>query len=187
LNTISRLSLRFQSRQKSQSALEKKKTSSQAGQARQRTFQTMIIGIGNEFRGDDAVGICVARRLATLRLPKIHIIEQPGEGTDLIEALKTAEYVYMVDAVSSQGLVGSIYRFEAQKQALPAQFFGVSSHAFGVAEAIEIARNLGQLPQKLVVYGIEGNNFETGSSISPAVGQAAENVIRQLLQEVGVF
>jgi len=167
--------------------MEKKITSSKAGQVHQKTVQTIIIGVGNEFRGDDAVGICVARRLATLRLPKIHIIEQSSEGADLIEALKTAECVYMVDAVSSKGLVGSIYRFEAQEQALPAQFFGVSSHAFGVAEAIEIARSLGHLPQKLVVYGIEGNNFKTGSSISPAVGQAAENVIRQLLQEIGVF
>jgi hydrogenase maturation protease len=147
----------------------------------------LVIGVGNEFRGDDAVGICVARRLAALRLPEVRVLEQSGEGADLIDALETAECVYLIDAVSSQGLVGSIYRFEAHEQSLPAQYFGVSSHAFGVSEAIEIARSLGQLPSKLVVYGIEGSDFEIGGGISPAVGQAAENMIRQLLQELGVF
>jgi hydrogenase maturation protease len=187
LNALNRFSLRFQSLQKSQPALEVASFSSKAGQPRPRTIQTLIIGVGNEFRGDDAVGICVARRLAALRLPNVRVIEQTGEGTDLIEALESAEFVYVVDAVSSKGLVGSIYRFEAQEQTLPAKYFGVSSHAFGVAEAIEIARSLGQLPPKLVVYGIEANNFELGSSLSPPVRQAAENVIRQLLQEVGVL
>lgn len=147
----------------------------------------LVIGVGNEFRGDDAVGICVARRLAALQLPDIRVIEQTGEGADLIEAWQEADNIYLIDAVSSQGLIGSIYRFEAHEQPLPAQHFGVSSHAFGVAEAIEIARSLGQLPPKLIVYGIECSNFETGSSISPAVEQAAENVIRQLLQEIGVL
>lgn len=140
--------------------------------------------MGNEFRGDDAVGICVARRLAALKLPDIRVIERTGEGADLIEAWQDVDCVCLVDAVSAQGLVGSVYRFDAQEKPLPVQHFGVSSHAFGVAEAIEISRNLGQLPSKIVVFGIESRNFDPGSDLSPEVRQAAENVIRQLLQEI---
>ena len=144
----------------------------------------LVIGVGNQFRGDDAAGLMVARRLANLKLPGIEVVEQSGEGADLIEAWQGAENVYLIDAVAGQGLVGSVYRFEAHEQALPAQVFGVSSHAFGVAEAIEIARSLGQLPLKTVVYGIESRNFDPGSGLSPEVRQAVENVIRQLLQEI---
>lgn len=159
----------------------------EAGQSRQKKAQTLIVGVGNEFRGDDAVGICVARRLAALRLRDVSVIEQSGEGSDLIDVLGTAECVYLIDAVSSLGLVGSIHRFNVHEQPLPAQYFGISSHAFGVSEAIEVARSLGQFPSKLVVYGIEVSNFETGSSMSPIVEHSVENVIRQLLREVGIF
>ena len=150
-------------------------------------MNALVIGVGNEFRGDDAVGVLVARQLMARDLPNVTILVQSGEGTDLMNAWEGAETVFVIDAVQSGAKPGTIHRFEAHEKPLPADFFCLSSHVFGVAEAIEIARSLGQLPSKLVVYGIEGNNFETGSSIGPAVEQAAENVVRQLLQEIGVL
>jgi hydrogenase maturation protease len=186
LNAIKRLTGRLRPPKNPQLGLEERETSNVGG-ARQKSAEALIIGVGNELRGDDAVGICVARRLETLHLPNVRVIEHSGEGADLIETWHNVERVYLIDAVSSQGLVGSIYRFDAHQEPLPARYFGVSSHAFGVAEAIEISRSLGQLPQKLVVYGIECRNFNRGDGISPEVGQATESVIRQLLQEIEVF
>ena len=36
-------------------------------------------------------------------------------------------------------------------------------------EAVELARELDRLPRRLVVYGIEGESFEAGEGLSPAV------------------
>ena len=47
-----------------------------------------------------------------------------------------------------------------------------STHAVGLAEAIELARTLGRLPARLVVYGIEGERFEAGTGLTPAVSAA---------------
>lgn len=185
MNAISRLTLRFQLSAKSQPASRKRKSSIEASLAHQKTAETLIIGVGNEFRGDDAVGLVVAQRLAALKLPDIRVIEHTGEGTDLIEAWEGVACVYLIDAVLTQGLIGSVYRFEAHDKPLPAQYFGVSSHALGVAEAIEISRSLGQLPAKVVVFGIGCRSFDPASSLTPEVRQAVENVVRQLLQEAG--
>jgi len=185
LNAISLFSLRFKSSPKSQPDSRKRKSSVKASLACQKSTETLIIGVGNEFRGDDAVGLVVARRMAALKLPDIRVIEQTGEGTDLIEAWKGVECVYLIDAVLAQGLVGSVNRFNVHENALPAQYFGVSSHALGVAEAIEISRSLGQLPPKIVIYGISCRSFDPGSSLSTEIQHAVENVVRQLLQEVG--
>ncbi len=46
----------------------------------------------------------------------------------------------------------------------------------GLAEAVELARALGRLPARLVVYGIEAASFETGAEPSAAVRAAAESV-----------
>jgi hydrogenase maturation protease len=67
---------------------------------------------------------------------------------------------------------------------LPALFSRVSTHAFGVAEAIELARALGQLPPALVVYGVEGATFEAGAGLSAAVAAAVPQVVAQVRQEL---
>lgn len=145
----------------------------------------LVIGVGNEFRGDDAVGVLVARRLAEHTLPTtVTVLEQSGEGSDLMAAWEGADHVFLIDAARSDAALGTIHRFEASQKPLATDFFSFSSHAFGVAEAIEISRMLGELPKRVIVYGIESCNFDTGSDLSPEVRQAVENVIRQLLQEI---
>jgi len=146
--------------------------------------QILVIGVGNEFRGDDAVGIRVARRLAEMALPGITVLEQSGEGADLMAAWEHANAVLLIDAAQSGAEPGTIYRFDAQETSLPAEHFSFSSHAFGVAEAIEMARVLGNLPEHFVVYGIEGRNFRTGEGLCHAVEQSIETVIQRLLNEI---
>jgi hypothetical protein len=46
---------------------------------------------------------------------------------------------------------------------------------------------LQQLPSRLVVYGIEGAQFDIGSDLSAAVLQAVPDVVRQVLQDIATF
>jgi hydrogenase maturation protease len=146
----------------------------------------LIIGVGNEFRTDDGVGLVVARRLAGL-LPGVRVIELSGEGAALMEAWQHADRVFLVDAVSSGAAPGTIHRFDAAAQPIPTQFFSYSTHAFSVAEAIELARVLGDLPLHLIVYGIEGQAFESGVGLSASVEQAAQAVTAQILEQIGLL
>ena len=149
-----------------------------------RKSKILVIGIGNAFRSDDSVGLIVARTLKQLVPPAVTILEQSGEGAALMDAWQGAEKVILVDAAASGAEPGTIHRFEAGSQPIPAQFFNYSTHAFSVAEAVEMARQLDQLPPALIVYGIEGRSFSYGQDLSPEVEQAIETVIQQLLQEL---
>jgi hydrogenase maturation protease len=142
----------------------------------------LVIGVGNEYRGDDAVGLLVARRVRDLGLDNVKAIEESGEGAHLIEAWKDAEAVVIVDAVSSASAPGSVHRFDATAQEIPSKFFCHSSHAFSVAEAIELARTMRQLPSRLIVIGVEGQSFEAGAGLSPEVKQAVEEVVDWIKQ-----
>ena len=145
--------------------------------------EILVIGIGNEYRGDDAVGLIVARRVKDLHLVNTRVIEESGEGASLIEAWKDAHTVILADAVSSSSKPGTIHRFDAGAQRIPSKFFHYSTHAFSVAEAIEVARTLNQLPPRLIVYGIEGKNFRAGPGLSPEVEQAAQEVVKHIMEE----
>jgi len=146
--------------------------------------ETLVIGVGNAYRGDDGAGIAVARKLAAQRLPGVRVMEMNGEGTSLVEAWKDAPSVLLVDAVSSGAVPGTIHRFEAQVGPLPTGLEHRSSHSFGVAEAVEVARALGRLPSHMVVYGIEGGLFAPGQGLSPEVERAVEEVASRLISEL---
>ena len=90
-----------------------------------------------------------------------------------MEAWQGFQNVIIVDAVSSGAKPGTIFRIDANKEIVPKKFFHYSTHAFSIAEAIELARAMNVLPPKLVVYGIEGANFAAGIDISPPVKEAA--------------
>ena len=149
-----------------------------------RTTSTLIIGGGNWYRSDDAVGLVVARRIKAMRLFGVEVCEGSGEGSALMDAWNGAQNIIIIDASSSGLLPGTILTLDAQAQSIPSAFLHYSSHAFGVAEAIELARALKQLPPRLMVFGIEGKNFAAGIGLSAevekAVGEVVSNVIDQI-------
>jgi hydrogenase maturation protease len=112
------------------------------------------------------------------------VFEREGEPTSLIEAWEGAVAVWVADAVSSGAEPGTVHRHDASGQALPATLFDTSTHHFGLAEAVEIARALGRLPRSTVVYGIEGASFDTGETLSSEVREAARRVAEAIREEV---
>ncbi len=148
-------------------------------------LQILLIGIGNEYRGDDGAGLAAIRALQAKGLPGTLFKECTSDGADLMEMWSEAKMVILIDAVSSGGNPGAIYRFDALKQPIPAQLSFQSTHVFGVAEAIELARVIDQLPPSLIVYAIEGKNFCAGVGLSSEVEKALQEVVEQMACEVG--
>jgi hydrogenase maturation protease len=143
-----------------------------------------VIGVGNPHRGDDAVGLLAARHLMDRAPENVSVLLNFGEIASLTELLDTCGMVIFVDAVLSGSEPGSILRFDATNEKLPADHFHHSTHSFCVPEAIEFARALGQFPRKVIVYGIEGKDFETGREISPEVENAVPAVVGCILEDI---
>jgi hydrogenase maturation protease len=138
-----------------------------------------IIGCGNFDRGDDAAGLLVARRLHALG---VVTVEQSGESTSLMDCWNGFEHVILVDATAPHGRPGQTLIWKAHADKLPEDVFACSTHAFGVREAVELARAMGCLPQSLFIYGIEGKQFSLGAPLSPEVKRAVGSVAQQLLE-----
>jgi hydrogenase maturation protease len=144
----------------------------------------LVIGVGNAYRGDDAAGLLVARRLSEVSPAGVTILEHAGDGPSLIELWRDARHVILVDAANGGAGVGEIRRFDAGRQPLPAGLFHCSSHALGPVEAIELARVLGRLPERIVVYAIAGRVFDPGGGPCPEVEAAVREVVRRVLAEL---
>ena len=149
------------------------------------TNAVLVIGVGNTFRGDDGVGPTVAARLRELAMPGVTVLEQSGEGTSLMAAWENTAYAIVIDAVQSGAEPGTIHRLDVTENPIPAEYGShFSGHAFGVAGAVEMARLLGKLPQRLIVYGIEGLTFTTRQGLSIGVEGVVETAVQQIYEEV---
>ena len=105
-------------------------------------------------------------------------------GVELLELMTGANVVLFIDATCSGQAPGTIHRLDASSGPIAPELFPRSTHVIGVAEAVELARTLGVLPPKVIVYGIEAADTEMGHPLSPHVVHALNDVVQLVLQEI---
>jgi hydrogenase maturation protease len=143
----------------------------------------LVVGIGNPDRGDDGIGALIVRQLMGRVSPDVAIIERSGDALALIEDWADRDAVILVDAAAGPA-PGSVHRIDLIREELPAELSLSSTHAFGVAEAVGLARTLGLLPARVIAYAIEGANFDPGAPLSAAVAAAADEVVTRVAAEL---
>ena len=147
--------------------------------------ERLVLGIGNPDRGDDAVGRLVARPLRTRVPADVRIVEHDGEATATgcgvaICPARLADRCRAVRRASPARSTGSI----VPRRTLHIPPGTVSSHGFGVAEAIALARALDVLPLQCIVYAIEAADFNAGAAPSREVLGAVDDVVERILAEL---
>lgn len=138
----------------------------------------LIVGVGNHDRGDDAAGLVAVRKLSDARTREL------GDCTGLMEVWSGETDVIVIDAMVSGQEPGSVHVFDACAEQLPTRAFP-STHAFGLAETIELARALRRLPDTLAVYGIEAADVTHGATMTPRVSQAVDQVVTTITERLG--
>ena len=148
-----------------------------------------IIGVGSPF-GDDRLGwVAVETLQGSAALAALgggslsfSILDRPG--TLLLAHWHDADNVLVVDAVRSGAPPGTCHRLEPGELSA---FESISSHGFGLASALELARALNDLPPHLVIYGIEIDPSGAGCSLSEPVRRSLPWLIQEIEREARVF
>ncbi|WP_369213306.1 hydrogenase maturation protease [Streptomyces flavofungini] len=148
-----------------------------------------VIGVGNEFRRDDGVGWAVVDRLreraAERPLPKGSVLATcDGDPARLIGLWEGADLAVVVDAAHAHpAQPGRVHRL-ALDAAGPHRPPTTSSHGLGLGEAVELARVLGRLPGRLVVYAVEGADSSLGRGLSARVAAVLEPLVESVEDEI---
>ena len=145
----------------------------------------LVLGVGNPMRRDDGVAHAVLAEVVA-RAPGTDAREVYGDPASLVAAWSGADVVVLVDAVDGGGEPGDVLRFERRDEgwdvvppAVP-----LSSHGWSLADALELADVLHQVPPRLVLVGVVAGDLGTGDRLSDpvaaAVGPAAATVVAAL-------
>jgi len=122
--------------------------------------------------------------LAELAPNRAVVLTETDDAARLVESWKGADTAIILDAVCSGARPGTIHRLDAGKRSIPRDLLRYSTHRFSVADAIELARALHTLPSQVIVYGIEGSDFQAGAGLSPEVEKAVRRVVEVVLGEL---
>ena len=144
----------------------------------------LVIGMGNEWRGDDGVGLLVARRLRAMALSGVAVRELGDDPTRFLEAWVEADSLYLVDALCSGSAPGTVRRWDVCKDPIATRIFRLSTHGTTVVDAVELARALKRLPRRLVIFGIEGKGFAMGCGVSLEAQRGADKVVETIKREL---
>jgi len=143
-----------------------------------------VIGVGNVWRGDDAVGLQAARRLRERLGLSVEVIEAEGDDLALLDLMEGAEHIILIDAVRGGGQPGTTVRLNLSTESRWGTVVPCSTHAMGVADAVDLARALGRLPKQIILYGIEIESVESGAPLSGSVREGLDKVVEQVYREV---
>jgi len=149
----------------------------------------LVIGLGSPDRGDDAVGPVVARAVEALHLPGVDVSVHE-DPTALFHLWAGAKCVVVVDAIMSGVAPGTVVVREAgaSSDALPESAWTQTgrggTHAFGLATAVELARTLGRLPERVILVGVEAESFEHGEGLTAGVAGAIEEAVAAVRSEL---
>ncbi|MCP8317295.1 MAG: hydrogenase maturation peptidase HycI [archaeon] len=145
-----------------------------------RSFKRLVIlGIGNEFRGDDMAGVLVVKRLKRVlkSMRNVLIINCGTVPENYLSKVKTfhPSHVLVIDAVDFKGEPGSIALFKAEDDALSS----ISTHRLPLFLIKAYLEGLG-LSINFFVIGIQPQNVLLGEKISPRVEEAVIMVTEML-------
>ncbi len=145
--------------------------------------RVLIIGYGNPLRGDDGLGWHVIERLRSeLAGPEIALRAMHQLTPELTEDLSRAGRAIFVDA-AAEGHPGSISRRRLVPEPDPSAF----THRVTPAALLSAARALFGHAPEAELFSVAVESVELGASLSPAVRQAAEEVVAAIRILAGEF
>lgn len=155
------------------------------------TGRVVVIGVGNPYRRDDGFGPAVVTLLRGRRLPGVELAESDGEMGALIELWTGAALAVVVDAVRAQpSRPGRVHRLSAHHPAYLSGYtrssVAASTHGVDLGEAVELARVLDRMPDRLLLFAAEVAEVGFGVGLTPAVAAAASAVAAEVAELVAV-
>jgi hydrogenase maturation protease len=141
--------------------------------------RVVVAGVGSEYRRDDGAGPVVAARSAG-EAPAAHDIGPIVDPLDLLGRWDSADLAIVIDAVRSGAMAGTVRVVDlAGTDSGP----GVTStHGIGLSGVWRLARAVDQAPARVIVVGIEGEDFGRGAGFSPAVDAAIPVAVRKVVE-----
>jgi hydrogenase maturation protease len=146
---------------------------------------TLVLALGSPLRADDGVGQAVVKALQAVAVPAgVALLDGGTPGLETVLLLQGYQRTIIIDAADLGREPGDWVRFTPDQANLGANDTRAGLHAAGLAEALELGRALGILPDEIIIYGIQPQTLDWLTGLSEAVQAAIPALCTAILAEL---
>jgi len=148
--------------------------------------RTLVAGLGSVLMTDEGIGPllveCLRERAGDI--PGCDLADLGTAGLTVLHAMRGYERVVFIDCAFMGKPPGTVRRFTPEEVKSRKARFRMTLHGQDLMETLELARELGELPEHVVVFGIQPESTEPGQKLSPTLASRTDEYVDAILREL---
>lgn len=150
---------------------------------------TVVLGLGNPLMADEGIGIHLIERLAGSddEYPDVEFVDAGTGGLSVLHQMEGRHRAIVIDCAFMGERPGTMRRFAPDEVRSTKVLAHQSLHEADLMRVIAMARQLGQAPEQIVIFGIEPERVELEQGLSATLMNRIDEYQSAILSElVGV-
>ena len=128
----------------------------------------IVIGLGNPLMRDDGIGIRLVNDLAAeFAGDAVEFADAGTSGMCVLHMIANRKKVILIDCAKMNAKPGAIRRFTPDDVIARNILAHLTNHEGSLLEILVLSRRLGELPEEIVIFGIEPVSVSPGEFLSP--------------------
>jgi len=147
---------------------------------------TVVLGLGNPLMADEGIGVYLIERLAesAAEYPAVDFVDAGTGGLSVLHHLEGRRKAVIVDCAFMDEPPGAIRRFTPEEVRSTKVLAHQSLHESDLLRILAMARQLGQAPEEVVIFGIQPERIEPGRPISKTLMEKIDRYVSAILDEL---
>ncbi len=148
--------------------------------------KTIVLGLGNPIMSDEGIGPAIVKRFRDKAEDYAHItfVDVGTGGFSLLYHLEGVDKVVFVDCAKMGEEPGTLRRFTCDQVQTVKRLAHFSLHEGDLLTLIEKARELGQCPEEIVIFGIEPALIDFGLDLTETLSARMDEYVACIDKEL---
>jgi hydrogenase maturation protease len=148
----------------------------------------VVLGMGNPLMADEGVGVCLIERLmeSAGAYPEVDFVEAGTGGLSILHEIEGRRKAVVIDCALMDKPPGAIRRFTPEEVRSAKVLAHQSLHEADLMRIIAMARQLGQAPDEIVIFGIQPERVAPGQGLSRTLTDRIDEYVSMILHELKV-
>jgi hydrogenase maturation protease len=146
----------------------------------------VVVGLGNILLSDEGIGVHIVRRLAEVkeRYPQVDFLDAGTAGMNLLHLIANRKKAIIIDCAKMGAKPGTINRFGPDEVESIKKLAHYSLHEVDILKVIDLSKQLGECPEKIVFFGIEPESLKPGQTLSKTLAGKIDSYITEICKEL---
>jgi len=146
-----------------------------------------VVAVGNPIMGDDGIGARVLERLEEtvgLERPDLTLANAGTTAFFALEAMSGCDRAIVLDAIATGAPPGTVHCYRYSDGAFVGESPEMTMHDFSFAEALRAGREAYDIPDEVLIFGVEPERIEMSMELSDSVKRRVRTLERLVHEEL---